>query len=43
MDLRRRLIEQLEGLPDYGEIGMLFIREGFGKVIRRKYFITFSK
>ena len=43
MDLRRRHIELLVGPSDYGEIGLLFIKELIRKVIRRKYFITFCK
>ena len=43
MDLRRGLIELLEGPADYGEIGMLFTKELICKLIRSKYFITFSK
>ena len=43
VDLRRGHIELLVGPSDYGEIGMLFIKELICKVIRRKYFSTFSK
>ena len=41
VDLRRGHIELLVGPLDYGEIGMLFIKELIRKVLRRKYFITF--
>ena len=43
VDLRRGHIKLWLGQPDYGEIGMLFIKELIRKVIRRKYFTTFSK